>query len=187
MEILLTNFAWMAFNLFLACIPVFLGNFIFKIKSNITKLLLTAVWFFFLPNSIYLVTDIVNLLDDIKHISGVYLFLDVLMFLVLIPIGIITYILAVYPLEKIFVRGRGINHRMVLLFLNFFVGFGVVLGRVLRVNSWEIVTDFWGVVAQSILILRSVELSALVIVFAVFCQIIYIKYKNSVIKLAGFK
>jgi len=166
----------MAFNFFLALIPVFLGAAVFKKEFTFIKFLGAIVWFFFLPNSIYLITDIVNLVGDIRYISGIYLLADAILFLVLIPVGIVTYVLSVLPFTKRFTHFH-------LFILNIFVGFGLILGRVQRVNSWEVVTNPQNVVLKSIEMLTSIELILLIAIMAGLCQVIYILFKDKVIKL----
>lgn len=179
MELFLFNVGWMLSNILLALIPIFLARAVFtqpqrkkSAGSTFLKFIGAIVWFFFLPNTIYLVTDIVNLLYDVQYIQGILLLLDAAMYISLIPLGVITFIWAVSPFEKMY-------HAQIPLFvLNFFVAFGVVLGRVQRANSWEVITDPQSVVARSIEIVRSPDLLILVFVFAIFSQVVYIRFKK---------
>lgn len=171
--------AWMIFNVALAIIPILAARIFVKSKSSLAKLAAGLVWFFFLPNTVYLITDIVNLSTDINVIRGIYLLANAAIYLILIPVGIATYILAVHPLEAKLPK----NSRFVaLFFLNVFVGFGLVLGRIQRANSWEVLTNINVVIEKSVEILRSYELLALVLVLAVFCQLMYFNFKKRIVK-----
>ncbi|OGH12231.1 MAG: hypothetical protein A2776_01780 [Candidatus Levybacteria bacterium RIFCSPHIGHO2_01_FULL_40_10] len=171
--------AWMTFNVALSIIPIIAVRLFIKSKSKPVKLASGLIWFFFLPNTVYLITDIINLSTDIHIIRGIYLLANAAIYLMLIPVGIATYILAVYPFEDNLPKK---SRFVTLFFLNVCVGFGLVLGRIQRANSWEVLTDVNLVIAKSVEILRSYELIALVLVFAVFCQLIYFNFKKRVVK-----
>lgn len=170
----------MTFNVALAIIAVIFGSLAFKTKNKFIKILAAIVWFFFLPNTIYLVTDVVNIPRDIGETSGIYLLITIFLYLILIPVGIITFVLAERPFEKTFVKK---GNYLPMYALNLFVAFGIVLGRVQRVNSWEVLTNIHNVIAESLRILKSLELVVLVIIFAVFCQIIYLTLEKRVLKI----
>lgn len=172
----------MSFNVGLAVIPIIFGWIALKNKSAIVKIPAGLVWFFFIPNTIYLVTDFINLARDVRFISGIYLTIDIAIYLVLIPIGIITYIVSVFPFEKWFVKNRHVDKNLAVFILNLFIGFGLVLGRILRANSWEVITNFQSVVAKSIEIVKSAELILAVFGFAILCQAIYIIFKKPISK-----
>ena len=176
MELFLINLGWMTFNCLLAIFPVILAQIVFKGKFTFLKFLGVIIWFFFFPNTIYLVTDIVNIIYDIKYISGIVLLPDFIMYLVLIPIGVITFVWALSPFEKMF------HKQIPIIVLNFLVGFGIVLGRIQRANSWEVVTNPQSVVAKSLEIIKSLDLLIMVLVFAVFSQVIYMRFKKSILK-----
>lgn len=180
MDVLYFNFKWMAFNIFLACIPVILAQVVFTKRFTVLKLIGSFIWFIFLPNTIYLVTDIVNLISDAGVISGKYLILDAVLFISLIPIGIITLVLSVSPYEKMFVKNK---NGTLLYVLNLFIGFGLVLGRVQRVNSWEILTNLQNVISNSLVILKSAELLVVVVLFASLTQVVYLKFRNPVLRI----
>lgn len=192
--LLVNNIQWMTFNVLLALIPVVFGALMIKTESSIVKSAAGFVWFFFLPNTIYLLTDVLHLLEDTQKLSGIYLFLDALLYLALIPLAVITFILAIDPFEKMFLRKRSARSRSAsgerknkermpaIYILNFFVGLGVVLGWVQRANSWEIFTDPQKVILVSIKTVTSPELVILVFVFAIISQAVYMRFRKSVLK-----
>lgn len=174
-DILRYNFEWMTWNIFLAIIPVIFGKIMVqKSKSNFKRIVAGLVWFFFLPNSIYLLTDPINLFKDARFLDGIYLTLDIILFAILLPIGVVTYIVSMGYFEKLL---RKIKHKTfkisIILVLNFLVAFGVVLGRFQRVNSWEVITDIPNVYEKSVGILTSPVLMSWVIFFVVCFEIVY--------------
>ena len=187
MDVLFFNFKWMAFNVFLALVPIFFGALMFKTKSTVIKLAAGLIWFIFLPNTIYLLTDIAHLFEDAQKLSGIYLLWDTILYLSLIPIGIVTFILALDPFEKILFGNKSkkkIKDNLPIIYiLNFFVGFGVVLGWVHRANSWEVFTDTQKVIASSLATIKSWELMVLVLVFSAVAQWIYLKFKKPVLRI----
>src|SRR3989344_8119552 len=115
MDHLIITAAWMIFNVVLALIPIFFVRILVKAKSTLSKVFAGLVWFIFLPNTVYLITDIINL--QLPQVQGPYFLLYALIFLVLIPIGVITYILAIYPLEKKLFRKNASNQKHIYLFI----------------------------------------------------------------------
>ena len=187
MDQLIINSIWMTFNVILAIIPVIAARLFIENKKPLLKILALFIWFFFLPNAIYLVTDIVNLFHDIKYINGILLTIDIAVYLILIPIGVITHVAALYPVEKLLTKNKSVDKNLAIYFLNLMIGFGVILGRVQRVNSWEIVTDIPKVVSNILVMLRSSDLMIYVIIFAIFSQIVYTVFKAPIVKRFNLK
>ncbi len=186
MHVLLENIPWMAFNVFLAVAPIGFGYLALTKKNLVVRLLSGLVWFFFLPNTIYLTTDIIHFLEDAAKTSGLFLAIDLVLYVILIILGVITYIMAVDPFEKLLFKDKSKNERRqnlpFIYILNFFVGFGVVLGRVHRLNSWDIVINTDKVIYYSLETLRSVQLMILVLAFMLLSQVVYMKFRKSVPK-----
>mgnify|MGYP001558466897 CR=1 FL=1 len=187
MDVLVFNLQWVGFNVFLALIPIVFGALMFKTKSTVIKLAAGFIWFIFLPNTIYLLTDITHLFEDAQKLAPIYLLWDTFLYLSLIPIGITTFILAIDPFEKMLFRNKSkkkIKDNLPRIYiLNFFVGFGVVLGWVHRANSWEVFTDTQKVITSSLNTLGSWELMVLVLVFSAVAQLVYLKFKKPVLRI----
>ncbi len=185
MDLLKFNILWMAVNVFLAFIPVAAGFLMLKNKSKIIKILAGIVWIIFLPNSIYLLTDITHFFEDAPKLKGDLLYFDLFLYLMLVVFGILTFILSVYPFEKVFTKKtkKGMKSNLKILFgLNLLVGFGMVLGRFQRTNSWEIFTNTKRVVMDTLHTFSSLELMIMVVIFAVLCQIIYTTFDEVVLR-----
>src|SRR3989304_10472592 len=162
MQILLENIPWMVFNVFLAVVPIGFGYLMLKKKNLMIKLFASFIWFFFLPNTIYLTTDIIHFPEDAARTSGIFLAINLLLYIALIVLGVVTYIIAVDPFERLLFKDktkkqRGQNLHLIYI-LNFFVGFGVVLGRIHGLNSWDIVINTQQVIYYTLETLRSIPL-----------------------------
>jgi uncharacterized membrane protein len=97
-------------------------------------------------------------------------------------IGLSSFLLALYPLEKTLLLSRWRENKVLLPFLlitvNFFIGFGIVLGRVQRLNSWDIFIDAPKVMYASFQIVSSLELLLLVVFFSVVANAIYFLFRR---------
>ena len=187
MDILVFNLGWMSFNVILALIPIVFGILMYRNKNIIAKVGFGLIWFFFLPNTIYLVTDMAHILRDMKRITGVYLAVDITLYLILIILGVITFIMAIDPFEKMLFKNKSkkkIRENIPIIYiLNFFVGFGLVLGRVHRLNSWDVFINIQDVIFYSLKTFMSLKLMILVFGFAILSQFVYMKFRKSVPKI----
>ena len=186
MQVLFENIPWMVFNVFLAVVPIGFGYLVLKKKNLMIKLFAGLVWFFFLPNTIYMTSDIIHFFEDAQKISGILLAIDLMFYLILIILGVVTYVMALDPFERLLFNNKtkkAKKQNLPLIYvLNFFVGFGVVLGRVHRLNSWDIVINTDKVVFYTLETLRSIPLMILVFAFMLLSQIVYMRFRKSVPK-----
>lgn len=191
MDVLFFNLGWMAFNIFLAIIPIVFGFLMLKSRSHLIKIGSGIIWFFFLPNTLYLLTDIVNFPNDARKLTGFYLTLDLSLYIALMIIGVITFILAIDPFERMLFskksRAKIRDNMPIIYVLNFLVGFGIVLGRVHRASSWEVFTNTEKVIRSSLETVRSLELMVLVIIFGIMCQIIYHAFGKIIVRSFNLK
>lgn len=182
MGIILYNLGWMTFNTFLAVIPVVFGYLMLKSKINALRIIFFLIWFVFVPNTIYIVTDLIDLPEQwiLAQVSEKLLLL--FQYFILEIIGVITFLISMYFLEK-FLSGIVKNMRYVrilIFFTNILIAFGVILGRIHRVNSWEVVTNPMNIVSDSLLILSSIEQMSMVLIFGLFGYLLYEALKERV-------
>lgn len=187
MQILLFNLSWMLFNIILAMIPIVFGIVMVQNKNLLIKLASFTIWFFFLPNTIYLLTDFMHLFEDARQLSGIYLIIDAGLYITMAILGVVTFILAIDPFERILLKTHSqkklAEHKLVIYGLNFLVGFGLVLGRIHRVNSWEVVTDTGRVIYYTLQTISSLEFMFWVLIFAVLSQVVYLRFRNVIPKI----
>jgi uncharacterized membrane protein len=142
-------------NLLLACVPVVLGLALARGLSRTGSprwhwLPVALAWLLFVPNTCYLLTEWRHIFARLEyqelfrkaHESQAGLLW--LLFLcgcgiVYSGMGILTFVLAVRPLERL-ARERGVRVGALAAPFFFLVAHGVYLGLVLRFNSWDAVT-----------------------------------------------
>ncbi|NDJ22782.1 DUF1361 domain-containing protein [Nostoc sp. B(2019)] len=146
LQVLRINMSWMTWNLFLAFIPLALSVWLFRIRRNRSWLwwLGFLVFYAFLPNAPYLLTDVIHLIDDIRTIQSVWIITLVLIpvYLVVILSGFEAYVISLvnwgYYLHRI---GKSQWILWVELITHFLCAVGVYWGRFLRFNSWDFITQ----------------------------------------------
>ncbi len=186
MHIFLFNFSWMTLNVVLALIAVILGYLFLLTKNKILKYIYAIFWLLFVPNTIYLATDIINLIWQWGRINGEERILFAFQLVALQIICVITFVLALYPFEK-FISGakwakKKINADLMIILLNFIIGFGITLGRVERINSWDAVVAPQRVIRASMHILLSPNLLLLTALFSLFSSLLYFVFRKPILK-----
>lgn len=134
---------WMQWNLLLAIVPVVLAWVLFGSGRTRTAWWWCGVFAFvvFLPNAPYVLTDSIHLLDDIRRtrsdrfIIGAIIPLYASFFLV----GMGCYVAALNRAVGEFARTERAQ-RQLELGSHALCAVGIFLGRVLRYNSWQVVT-----------------------------------------------
>ncbi|MEQ9670154.1 DUF1361 domain-containing protein [Coleofasciculus sp. G2-EDA-02] len=138
---------WMAWNLFLAFIPLALSVWLFRRSSGNRNLLWWAgliVFIAFLPNAPYLLTDIIHLIDAVRRNYSVWVITLVLIpqHLSVILLGFEAYVISLinlgYYLQK---QGMGKFTLPAELIIHALSAVGIYLGRFKRFNSWDLVTQ----------------------------------------------
>lgn len=176
MNILLVNTFWITGNILLGVIAVVLGWLALKVKSPMKKAILGFLWLLFIPNTIYMLTDIIHFQNQFLHVEGLHKIILVLQYGTVVLAGFVTFFLGLYPFEKILTKLYRKNVSLVwpLLFIaNFIIAFGLVIGRIQRTNSWEVFTNFPKVIQDVMNVLVSTELMILVIFFGILNNLIY--------------
>ncbi len=136
------TFISLEWNLFLAFIPYFftqwLGSRLTVIK-NIWKFgTVFFLWLIFIPNSFYILTDLFHLQEN----NNAPLWFDLLLLLSFAWNGLLAGILSVRRMEKIFHLKWPGKHELVFLFpVMLLNALGIYIGRYLRYNSWDIITN----------------------------------------------
>lgn len=132
-------FIFLAWNIFLAWIPFFISSYLRP--SSLVKwkqyLLLTG-WLLFFPNSLYIITDLIHLDRE----TGIPKWFDAILIFSASAAGLLMAFISLYRVEQFLnklMKKKWVNG-LVLLML-FLGSFGVYLGRFLRWNSWDIITN----------------------------------------------
>ena len=149
---------FLIWNLFLAIIPYFLSssihnNFFDKGKKMLNTFY-TLIWLLFIPNTFYIVTDFTHL-----HFVNTFQFsLDMLILSSFSFAGFYVGLLSLHHMHQLTMAKYGNKiGNLFLVSISFLSAFGIYLGRVLRFNSWDIISKPIELVYTSISALFSFE------------------------------
>ncbi|WP_236951666.1 DUF1361 domain-containing protein [Mariniflexile rhizosphaerae] len=133
-------YLFLIWNLFLAIIPFVITSYL-TLQPNIKKMKLIlwfGIWLLFLPNAPYIITDLMHL----RLNPDSYLWLDILVVTSFACNGLLLFYLSVLDMKNIlktYIK-KPVND-ILLITLLFLSSFGIYLGRFLRYNSWEILSN----------------------------------------------
>lgn len=142
------EFTYLPGNLFLAWLAVGATLWLRYIArrrqwSTWQGIIISFVWFFFLPNTFYMISDFVHLATD----SHDNLLFDVAMFTSFILNGLVLGLLSLCIIHNELLRRLSRNLAFITIeFVILVCSFGIYIGRELRWNSWDIVANFPAVV-----------------------------------------
>lgn len=145
-------FSYMVWNLLLAVIPFGLGIYLIKRLANTSwlatpNLLLTVVWLGFLPNSFYMVTDLIH----VAEVDTSTIVFDTVMLLSFAITGLLLGYASVLMIHKALlqrVRRRSAAYIIALVFL--LCSYAIYLGRYMRWNTWDVLINPLGLIANII-------------------------------------
>lgn len=175
-------FLFLVWNLFLAFVPyAWSGWMDRRLKTSGKGLFLSAVfiWLLFIPNSFYLITDLFHL--DMNN--NIPLWYDLALLLSFAWSGLLMGILSVRQVEKLF--EHHFNKRFDLLFIMpvmMLNALGVFIGRYLRFNSWDVITDPFQLVKEIIFLfihpLRNRFDWSMIICYTILMTLMYLTIKR---------
>ncbi|MGN6212848.1 DUF1361 domain-containing protein [Parafilimonas sp.] len=167
-------------NLFLATVPLFFSSLLKRQATiNYKSIFYFILWLLFLPNAPYLVTDIFHF----EHRSPVPIWFDLMLVVSGAWNGILLCMLSLFSVEK-FIR-KVCNKKYVngiMLSILVACGYGIYIGRFLRFNSWDVVTDPTALLKASTHHLhhpvQSINVWLFTFLFASFLSIVYFTIKK---------
>lgn len=131
-------YLFLIWNMFLAWIPLGFATYAAKSKSKLIATGAFMAWLLFFPNSHYILTDIFHL----RVRPGIPLWYDLLVLLLSSWIGAMLGFLSLIEIHGLLRRylSRFVTWLGIVVILGL-ESFGIYLGRFLRFNSWDVVTD----------------------------------------------
>ena len=180
MGIILFNVSWMALNISLAVLAIAFGFIFLNLKNAYLKFLFFILWLIFIPNTIYLITDLQYLPEQFLEIENSYKALLVLQHLTLFCLGIIFFYIGLYPLDKMLSKKLKdkMFRNLIIILIIYLIAFGVALGRIQRTNSWDIVFNFSKVLENSLTLINSKLVLASVFIFGTLSLLLYFSLKR---------
>lgn len=133
-------FLFLLWNLFLAFIPLGLTMYIRATPKlpKWTLIVLLTIWLLFLPNAPYIITDLMHL----RRSASALIWLDVLVIGSFAFTGLIAFYITIMDFKFIIKKQfkfKYIKYSVIVIY--FLCGFGAYLGRYLRFNSWDIISQ----------------------------------------------
>ncbi len=135
-------FLFLNWNLFLAFIPWALTSLViikpkFQ-KSKLTLIVLLGSWLLFFPNAPYILTDLFHL----RLKSSMPIWFDLILILSFAWTGLLFGFLSLWDIEKLLRNFMKRTYVIITSVVLLFIGsFGIYVGRFLRWNSWDILTE----------------------------------------------
>ncbi|NNT71731.1 DUF1361 domain-containing protein [Flavobacterium sp. IMCC34852] len=141
----ITNSVYLFFliwNVFLAFIPyvitLHLLTLDLKKTAQFKVLAIMGIWLAFVPNAFYIITDLVHLVNSDGHIF----WLDLIILSSYALIGFAFGILSLLDFEKILYQFTTVKiTSLIIPIICFLCGIGIYIGRILRYNSWDIISN----------------------------------------------
>lgn len=136
------EYIFLPWNLFLAYIPYRLTEWMVSkitlLESKGKLLSLLLLWLVFIPNAFYIITDLFH----IAKMRAAPKWFDLLLVFSFAWNGILLGVLSLRRVETIvhINMGRRFTFLLVLLVM-WLIALGIYIGRFLRFNSWDIITD----------------------------------------------
>lgn len=135
-------FLFLNWNLFLAFLPWALTSLVMLKptlqKSKLILFFLLTSWLLFFPNAPYILTDLFHL----RLKSSMPIWFDLILILSFAWTGLLFGFLSLWDIEKIMLKFIGKAYVMGISVALLFIGsFGIYVGRFLRWNSWDILSE----------------------------------------------
>lgn len=133
-------YLFLVWNLFLAVIPFAITTYLISCPklNKFSMLMWFGGWLLFLPNAPYIVTDLIHL----RLNEGSFLWLDILVVSAFAFNGLLLFYLSLIDMKNVLKSylNKSLTNYIITTTL-FLSSFGVYLGRFLRYNSWEILSN----------------------------------------------
>ena len=129
---------------FLAFIPFAITNWLNAlnpVKHRWYHFLAWGVWFIFFPNAPYILTDLFHL----RYTHDFPIWYDLILILTFAWVGLFMAMISLHDFQKFLAKAFGTATSWIgIVLMTGLSAFGVYLGRYLRWNSWDILSDPFG-------------------------------------------
>lgn len=177
------TYVFLLWNLFLAFIPYAISHKLYhtpKLRENKWKLMAgLSVWLLFIPNSFYIITDLYHL----DHIASAPKWFDLLLLLSFAWNGLLLGIVSLRRTEMLLEEIKGKSFSLLIVFVVMSLNaFGIYIGRFLRYNSWDIITQPFSLFNETLQIILhpfiNIREWGMIFCYAVFMTLLYSTIKK---------
>ncbi|HLG39765.1 MAG TPA: DUF1361 domain-containing protein [Chitinophagaceae bacterium] len=177
------TYVFLLWNLFLAYIPYaishWLCNNIHIVGNRIKLAAIVVVWILFIPNSFYILTDLFHLG---RHQSAPKWF-DLLLILSFAWNGLLFGIASLQKMELVLQATSGKKASLLFVFaVMWLIALGIYVGRFLRYNSWDIITQPFSLFGEILEMLMHPFQNkmewGMILCYATFMSLLYITIKK---------
>ncbi len=174
------DYRFYGWNTFLAAIPYFVSTQLLKLKKlHVAAVLMLIVWLLFFPNAPYIITDLLHY----EERAPVPFWYDILLVISAAWNGLILGLISLLNVETFLRRHiKPLWATVCVLVSLLLCGYGIFIGRFLRFNSWDVVTDpamlMYTSAHHVLLPQRYSKLWVFTLLFAVLLGIIYYTLKQ---------
>lgn len=173
------RYLFMVWNLFLAWVPAAFSLLLVrwmrtKKRRQWEGVLYAIAWLAFLPNSFYILTDFIHL----KRTGEVHILFDVVFFFSFVFASYAAGFSSVYVVHReLRKKLDGVTCAVIISGAFLLCGYAVYLGRVLRWNSWDLVTNPAGILFDaSDGVIRPLENPQMILITSVFFLLLTATY-----------
>jgi len=138
-----THYAGLIWNLFLAWMPMIFALLAREHQKEDVNpgwrfLAFGAAWLLFFPNAPYIFTDIIHLTQYYSHF-----WIDLMLILINALTGLIIGFVSLYLMQSAVRRmASEFTSWLFIIAVALLSGFGICLGRFLRLNSWDVIAPW---------------------------------------------
>ena len=177
------TYVFLLWNLFLAVIPYVISNWLTaNIATTKNKLKVAAAitaWLLFIPNSFYIITDLFHL----DEISSAPKWFDLLLLLSFAWNGLLLGIISLRQMETMLQKASGKSISLAIIFTVMWLNaYGIYIGRFLRYNSWDIVTQPFSLIGELMHMMihpfQNKTEWGMIFCYAVFMTLLYVTVKK---------
>ena len=174
------TYIFLAWNIFLAIIPLWFSRKLLQQKEFRTKsVLLLFLWLIFYPNAPYIITDLFHYTDR----PPIPFWFDLLIMISAVWNGLILGLISLLQVEQFLSLHIQPYKVKALVILSFFLcGYGIYIGRFLRYNTWDVIAQPKGLlidtIQNSIHPFHHPRTWAFTVLFAVMMAVIYYTLKS---------
>ncbi|UTC67520.1 MULTISPECIES: DUF1361 domain-containing protein [unclassified Treponema] len=172
---------FLVWNLFLAFVPWLISSILY-LSKNINKavfIFFAAFWLLFFPNALYIVTDFIHLKTAASTMRWYDLILLFSYSFTGLFYGFISLDFIETKIKNLFKLKYPQIFSIIVIYLS---AFGIYLGRFLRRNSWDVVTNLNSILSDLFLPIKNPFIHArtwaFILLLGTLFNLLYISYKS---------